>query len=108
VAQASAVAAAGAIKPLPGACLAHGRAQLEPQALQVTSTKSLAKSAKTARSLGFTGKGVTVAYIADGIDIHNVNFIKANGKSVFTEYKDFAGDGTLGAKRWRRRGLPGR
>jgi Subtilase family len=97
VAHASAAAATGAIRPLPAACLAHGKAQLEPEALQVTNTQSLAKGAKTARSLGFTGKGVTVAYIADGIDIHNVNFIKANGKSVFTEYKDFTGDGTLGA-----------
>jgi hypothetical protein len=97
VARANAAAATGAIKPLPGACLAHGQAQLEPEALQVTNTQSLAKGAKTARSLGFTGKGVTVAYMADGIDVHNVNFIKANGKSVFTEYKDFTGDGTLGA-----------
>jgi Subtilase family len=93
----NAAAAASTIKPLPGTCLAHGHAQLEPEALQVTNTQSLANGAKTARSLGFTGKGVTVAYIADGIDIHNVNFIKANGKSVFTEYKDFTGDGTLGA-----------
>lgn len=95
-AQANASVAAGTIKPLPGACLAHGKPQLEPQALQVTNTQSLTKGAKTARSLGFTGAGVTVAYIADGIDIHNVNFIKPNGKSVFTEYKDFSGDGTLG------------
>ena len=97
VAQANAAATTGAIKPLPGACLAHGNAQLEPEALQVTHTQSLAKSAKTARSLGYTGKGVTVAFMADGLDIHNVNFMKANGKSVFTEYKDFTGDGTLGA-----------
>ncbi len=95
-AQANAAAAAATIKPLPGACLARGKAQLEPEALQVTNTQSLVKGAKTARSLGFTGKGVTVAYIADGIDIHNVNFIKANGKSVFTQYRDFTGDGTLG------------
>ncbi|MGO8956242.1 MAG: hypothetical protein ACLQFR_02525, partial [Streptosporangiaceae bacterium] len=95
-ARAGATAAASTIKPLPGACLAHGKAQLEPEALQVTSTQSLAKGAKTARSLGFTGNGVTVAYMADGIDIHNVNFIKANGKSIFTQYRDFTGDGTQG------------
>ncbi len=97
VARANAkAAAASTIKPLPGACLPHGEAQLEPEALKVTSTQSRTKSAKTARSLGFTGNGVTVAYIADGIDINNVNFIKANGKSVFTQYRDFTGDGTHG------------
>ncbi|HEY2641894.1 MAG TPA: S8 family serine peptidase, partial [Streptosporangiaceae bacterium] len=95
-AQANAAAAASTIKPLPGACLAGGKAQLEPEALQVTNTQSLVTGATTARSLGFTGKGVTVAYIADGVDIHNVNFIRANGKSVFTQYRDFTGDGTQG------------
>jgi Subtilase family len=91
---ASATAAAAKIKPLPGACRKSGSVQLEPEALQVTNVQSLAKGAKTARSLGFTGTGVSVAYIADGVDIHNVNFIKPDGKSVFTVYKDFTGDGT--------------
>ncbi len=86
--------AATKVKPLPGACLPNGGVELEPEALQVTNVQSQAKGAKTARSLGFTGAGVTVAYIADGVDIHNVNFIKADGKSVFTVYKDFSGDGT--------------
>jgi hypothetical protein len=93
-ADAAATPKSSKIKPLRGACLAHGKVQLEPEALQVTSVQSLSSSAKTARSLGFTGAGVTVAYIADGIDIHNINFIKPNGKSVFSVYKDFTGDGT--------------
>ena len=92
--QPNASAKTGKIKPLPGACLARGKVELEPEALQVTGVQSPSKTAKTARSLGFTGAGVKVAYMADGIDVHNVNFIKANGKSVFTEYKDFTGDGT--------------
>jgi len=93
-AQFGARRAASTIKPLPGACLPHGKVQLEPEALQVTNTQSLNSHANTARKLGFTGAGVTVAYIADGIDIRNTNFIKANGKSVFTAYVDFTGDGT--------------
>jgi len=84
------------IAPLRGACLPRGRSQLEPEALQLTNTQSLNPRAQTARKLGFNGAGVTVAYLADGIDINNVNFIRRNGKSVFTDYKDFTGDGTRG------------
>ena len=93
----AAAAAASTIKPLPGACLPHGRVQLEPEALQVTNTDSTVPGAKTARSLGFTGAGVTVAWMADGIDPANANFLRTPGHastSAFTDYKDFSGDGT--------------
>ena len=78
---------------IPGACGANGKVLLDPEALQTTNTASDDKSAKTARSLGFTGAGVTVAYIADGIDPNNINFIRANGQSAFIDYADFSGDG---------------
>ncbi|HEV2241282.1 MAG TPA: hypothetical protein VGR98_09565, partial [Streptosporangiaceae bacterium] len=85
---------ASTIRTLPGACLPNGRVQLEPEALQLTGTDSAVPGAKTARSLGFTGAGVKVAWMADGIDPVNANFLRTPGKastSVFVDYKDFSG-----------------
>jgi hypothetical protein len=82
------------VKAIRGACLPHGKVQLEPEALSLTGVASSNRRAKTARSLGITGAGETVAYIADGIDPKNVNFTRANGKSAITVYRDFTGDGT--------------
>ena len=90
-------ASASTIRTLPGACLPNGRVQLEPEALQVTHTDSTVPGARTARSLGFTGAGVKVAWMADGIDPNNANFLRTPGNpatSAFSDYKDFSGDGT--------------
>jgi hypothetical protein len=68
--------------------------QLNPQALQAIHADSDVSGAHTARSLGFDGSGVRVAFIADGLDIDNPDFIRSNGQHVFFDYKDFSGEGT--------------
>ncbi len=81
---------------IPGACGDNGKVQLEPEALETTHTNSDTSSTPTARSLGLTGAGVKVAYMAEGIDTQNVNFLRADGTSAFADYQDFSGDGPGG------------
>ncbi len=80
--------------PLPGACAPAGKVQLEPEALKTMSVDSDSPSANTARSLGITGSGVTVGWIADSLDPNNPDFIRPNGQHVFVDFKDFSGFGT--------------
>ena len=80
--------------PPAGVCAPPGKVQLNPQALETIHANSDVPGAPTARSLGFTGAGVTVAFIADGLDINNPDFIRPDGSHVFVDYKDFSGEGT--------------
>ncbi|MGH3157954.1 MAG: S8 family peptidase, partial [Streptosporangiaceae bacterium] len=81
------------LKALPGACAPAGKVQLDPQA--VVSIHA-AGSADSAQGLGYTGAGVKVAFIADGLDTDNPDFIRANGQHVFVDYKDFSNTGSQG------------
>lgn len=71
---------------------------LEPEALQLTHTAYLDTSKPQAQEVvdgngeKVTGVGVKVAWIADGVDIHNPSFIRPDGSSVFIDYEDFSGD----------------
>jgi Subtilase family len=54
-------------------------------------------------TLGYDGKGVTVAFLADGLQVANADFTRNRafasaaspaGSHVITQYRDFSGDGT--------------
>jgi hypothetical protein len=86
-------AGAAAAKLPPGTCAPKGKVQLNPEAIE---TIHAAGTTPSAQGLGYTGAGVKVAYIADGINVNDPDFIRANGKHVFIDYKDFSGTGTGG------------
>jgi hypothetical protein len=65
---------------------------LEPEALQTTHTAFDDPNTPQAQSLA-TGKGIKVAFFADGLDTNNPDFIRADRSHVFIDYKDFSGDG---------------
>jgi hypothetical protein len=71
---------------------------LEPEALQITNTAFLDTSTPQAQTvvdgngLPVTGKGVKVAWIADGLDPTVAGFTRPDGSSVFIDYQNFNGD----------------
>ncbi|WP_280717264.1 S8 family serine peptidase [Kitasatospora sp. MAP5-34] len=65
---------------------------LEPEALYSTHTEGT-PGAPGAHELA-DGKGVKVAYIADGLDPLNPDFIRPDGSHAVVDYQDFSGDGT--------------
>ncbi|HXW82560.1 MAG TPA: S8 family serine peptidase, partial [Acidimicrobiales bacterium] len=80
--------------PLPGACAPPGQVQLNPQAIETIHADSQDPTEPTARSLGITGAGVKVAFLADGLDINNPDLIRPDGQHVIVDYEDFSGEGT--------------
>jgi hypothetical protein len=65
---------------------------LEPEALQTMHVAYSDPTLPQAQNLA-TGKGVRVAFFADGLDINNPDFIRPDGSHVFIDYRDFTGDG---------------
>ena len=90
----TAAATAATVRPPSGAC--SSSPQLEPEGLASTGTVSQATGTQTARSLGYTGSGVKVGFLADGVDTSNANLVRGKGKVIAT-YQDFSGDGTTAA-----------
>jgi hypothetical protein len=92
--QTSSPTSGGPFNPSPAVCTPGGKTQLNPEAVETIHADSDNPSAQTARALGITGQGVKVAFIADGIDPRNQDFIRANGHHVIIDFKDFSGEGT--------------
>jgi subtilisin family serine protease len=86
--------AAQGLTPLPGACAPNGQVQLDPEAIEAIHAAASPGQGPSAQGLGYTGAGVKVAFIADGVDPDNPDFIRANGQHVFVDYQDFSGTGT--------------
>ena len=80
--------------PLPGACAPGNQVQLDPQAIETIHAASQSGKGATAQALGYTGAGVKVAFIADGLNTNDPDFIRADGQKVFVDYQDFSGTGT--------------
>jgi hypothetical protein len=71
---------------------------LEPQALQLTHAAFLdpaipqAQQVRDGNGQLVTGRGVTIAYLADGLDPNLPGFTRPDGTPVFIDYQDFSGD----------------
>jgi hypothetical protein len=71
---------------------------LEPEALQITNTAFANPATPQAQQVldgnGYpvTGRGVKVAYLADGLDPTVAGFTRPDGSNVFIDFQDFSGD----------------
>ncbi len=71
--------------------------ELDPQALQaIRANNNHPGAPTTAASLGITGAGVKVAFVAEGINVDQPNFQRANGSHVIVNQADFTGEGDAG------------
>jgi subtilisin family serine protease len=92
----SAAAGPAAGGTVAGACAPNGRVQLNPEAVEDIHAAEPTALQPSAQGLGYNGSGVTVGFIADGLDTQNPDFIRPDGTPVFTDYQDFSGYGTGG------------
>jgi hypothetical protein len=92
-AKASKSTKAGSVTLPAGTCAANGGVQLDPEALEAIHADSDVPGARTARSLGFTGAGVTVGDIAAEMDVNTPDLIRPDGSHVIKDYQDFTGEG---------------
>jgi hypothetical protein len=89
----TAAAKPGAVTANPSVCPADpSKPLLEPEAIGVTNDAFADPSTPQAQNLA-TGKGTKVAYLADGVDPNNPDFIRADGTHVFVDNQDFTGEG---------------
>ncbi|MDH6125832.1 S8 family serine peptidase [Kitasatospora sp. GP82] len=92
VPKGSAAPGAGGTRPSDAICPSDpSKPLLEPEALHSTHVVS-SPGAPGARDFA-DGRGVKVAYIADGIDPNNPDFIRADGSHAVVDYQDFSGEG---------------
>ena len=88
-------ASAGNSRPTPDASAICGT--LEPEALQLTNaafldpSKPQAQRVRDGNGQFVTGKGVKVAYLADGLDTTVAGFTRPDGSNVFIDYQNFGG-----------------
>jgi hypothetical protein len=80
------------VAPASEFCGTRAQPELGPEALQVV-------HATPTETMGADGAGVTVAFLADGIDPSNADFVRnraygPQGARVIVHYQDFSGDGT--------------
>ena len=77
-----------------GSCPTGKTVQLDPEAVENIHAATQSGTGDSAQALGYTGAGVKVGFIADGIDVNNPDFIRGNGQHVFIGYQDFSNSGT--------------
>lgn len=87
-------ASPGAARLPAGACTTGKAVQLDPEALGLIHAATQSGKGAAAQALGYTGAGVKVGFIADGIDTNNPDFVRPGGQHVFVDYQDFSGWGT--------------
>jgi Subtilase family len=77
-----------------GSCPTGKTVQLDPEATENIHAATQSGIGDSAQALGYTGAGVKVGFIADGIDVNNPDFIRGDGQHVFIGYQDFSNSGT--------------